>query len=260
MGSTQQVGHGSGLDGSKEEGSVSVANSGSEVHHSDHAQRQQQLLQHQQKYQHHHQQHHQQPSSQPYNHGGSEDPELRTHYRFNTPQSDSASLPSSPTQSPKSEQNSTPPEPTKQKDSVTSQKITEVTNQKQTETETTTHKEGNEREESGSTNSGDSAGAELANQGKKKDSKVTSGDGHLTEEERSLKLLEIVQREPDPQTHLHPHHPQQRPKPTTFKTALSTVAPMSLSVRQSPFRPALPRRRRKHRKRISKAAIRAMLM
>uniref|UniRef100_A0A8C4HIS4 Platelet-derived growth factor beta polypeptide a n=1 Tax=Dicentrarchus labrax TaxID=13489 RepID=A0A8C4HIS4_DICLA len=260
MGSTPQVGHGSGYDGSREESGGHVANSGGGVHHPDHIQRQQQLLQHQQRqqlqqqYQYHHQPHYPQQHS----HGAAEDPELRTQYRLNAPQSDSASPPSSPTQLPKFEQNATLPMTTNQKDSVTSQKSTKVTNHRQTET--VSHKEGNEREESGSSNSGDTARAELANQGKDKDSKLTSGDGHLTEEERRKKTLETVQSELDRETHLHPHHPQQRPKPTTFKTALSTVAPISPSARRAPFRPASPRRRRKHRKRISKAAIRAMIM
>ncbi|XP_019109359.1 platelet-derived growth factor beta polypeptide a [Larimichthys crocea] len=259
MGGTQQVGHGSGYDGSREESGAHVANSGGEVNHPDHMQRQQQLLQHQQRqqqYQYHHQPHY----PQHYNHGGAEDQELRTQYRLNAPQSDSSSPPGSPTHPPKLEQNSTPPMTTYQKDSVTSQKITEVTNHRQTETETTSQKQGSEREESGSANSGDAARAELANQGKDKDLKLTSGDGHLTEEEGRQKTLETVQRELDRETHLHPHHPQQRPKPTTFKTALSTVAPISPSARRAPFRPASTRRRRKHRKRISKAAIRAMIM
>ncbi|KAM8771938.1 uncharacterized protein AB9X84_006304 isoform 2-T2 [Acanthopagrus schlegelii] len=261
MGSTQQVGHGSGYDGSKEESSAHVANSGGDVHHPDHMQRQQQLLQHQQRQQQHQQQyqyHHQPHYPQQYNHGAAEDQELRTQYRLNAPQSDSASPPGSPTQLPTLEQNPTPPLTTIQKDSVTSQKNTEVTNHRQTETATASRKEGNEREESG--NSGDTAMAELANQGKDKDSKVTSGDGHLTQEERRQKILETVQKELDRESQLHPHPPQQRPKPTTFKTALSTVAPLSPSARRAPFRPASPRRRRKHRKRISKSAIRAMIM
>lgn len=259
MGSTQPVGHGSGFDGSREESGVHASNSGGEVHHPDHTQRQQQLLQHQQRQQ--YQQQYQYRYPQQYNHGGAEDQELRTQYRLNTPQSDSASPPPvSPTQPPKLGEIPTFPLPTIQKDSVTSQKYTEVTHHKQTETETVSQKEGNEREESGSAHSGDSAGAEPANQGKEKDSKVTSEDGRLTEEERRQKLLEMVQREPDKQTLLHPHPPQQRPKPTTFKTAFSTVAPKSPSARKAPFRPASPRRRRKHRKRISKAAMRAMIM
>ncbi|XP_040002745.1 basic-leucine zipper transcription factor A isoform X2 [Xiphias gladius] len=258
MGSTQQVGPGSGYEGSREEGSVHVANSDGEAHHPDHAERQQQVLQHQQRQQ--HQQQYQYHNPQQYNHGRAEDQELRVQYRLNAPQSDSATPAHGPTQPPKLEQNPTPPLTTNQKDSVTSQKNTEVTNHKQTETETVSQKVGNEREESGSANSRDSAGAELANQEKEKDSKLTRGDGHLTEEERRQKLLEMVQREPDKQTHLHPHHPLQRPKPTAFKTALYTVAPVSPSARQAPFRPASPRRRRKHRKRISKAAIRAMIM
>lgn len=219
MGSTT-VGHGSGYDGSKEESSVHVANSGGEVHHPDHMQRQQQLLQHQQRqqFQQQYQYHHQPRYPQQFNHGGAEDQELRTQYRLNTPQSDSASPPDSPTQPPKLEQNPTLPMTTIQKDSVTSQKITEVTKHKQTETVTSSQKEGNEREESGSANSGDSGGADLANQGKEKDSKLTSGVSHLTEEERRQKVLEMLQKEPDRQTLLNPHHPQQRPKPTTFKS------------------------------------------
>lgn len=222
MGSTQQVGHGSGYDGSREESGVHAANSGGEVHHPDHMQRQQQLLQHQQRqqqYQYHHQPHY----PQQYNHGGVEDQELRTQYRLNAPQSDSASPPGSPTQLPKLEQNPTLPMTTNQKDSVTSQKNTEVTNHTQTETETASQREGKDREESGSANSGGTARAELANQGKEKDSKLTSGDGHLTEEERRQKTLETVQRELDRETHLHPHHPQQRPKPTTFKTGTAQL-------------------------------------
>lgn len=249
MGATQQVGHGSGYDGSREEAGVLVANGGGEAHHPDHTQRQQQLLQHQQRQQHQHQYPHQ------YNHGGAEDQELRTQYRLNAAQSDSASPPVSPTQ-PSTLAEIPAPLPTAQRDSVTGRKITEVTRHKQTEAATASQKEGNAREESGSANSGDSAGAEAANQGKEKDSKVTSEDGRFTEEERRQKLLEMVQREPEKPTLLHPHHPQQRLKPT----AVSTVAPMSASARQAPFRPASPRRRRKHRKRISKAAMRAMIM
>ncbi|XP_042341536.1 nuclear transcription factor Y subunit beta [Plectropomus leopardus] len=262
MGTTPQVGHGSGYDGSKEEGGVHVANSGGEVHHPDHMQRQQQLLQHQQRqpFQQQYQYRHQPHFPQQFNHGGADDQELRTQYRLNTPQSDSASPPDSPTQPPQLQQKPTPPMTTNKKDSVTNQKITEVTKHKQTETVTASQKEGNEREESGSANSGDSGGAELANQGNEKDSKLSSGGSHLTEEERRQKVLEMIQREPDRPIHLHPHHPQQRPKPTSFKAALSTVAPIRPAARQAPFRPASPRRRRKHRKRISKAAIRAMIM
>ncbi|XP_060910210.1 platelet-derived growth factor beta polypeptide a isoform X1 [Labrus mixtus] len=263
MGSTQSVGHGSGFDGSKEESGTQVANSGGEAHHSDHMQRQQQLLQHQQRQQQLQQQYqyHQQPHyPTQFNPAAAQEQELRTQYRLNAPQSDSASPPAPPTTLPTSEFIPTLPLTTNQKDSVSTQKITtEVTNHKQTETATASQKEGNEREESGSANSG--AGVELANQGKTKDSKVISGYGHLTEEERRRLTLETIQRELERETHLHPHHPQQSPKPTTFKTALSTVSPVMSSARQTPFRPASPRRRRrKHRKRISKSAIRAMIM
>nr|XP_043884904.1 bromodomain-containing protein 4 isoform X1 [Solea senegalensis] len=246
MGSKQQVGHGSGYDGSKEEGSVHAASSGGEVHHPDHAQRQQQAVQHQQRqqYQYHHQQ---------YNHGRAEDQELRTQYRLNGPQSDSASPPSIPTQPPTSEQYPTLPLTTRQRDSVTSQKNTEVTTHTQTLTEEVIQKGAGEREESGSTVSGDSTAAERPSEGKETDSKLTIDGGPFTEEERRQKLLEMVQSDPDKQTHLHP----QRPKPT----AQSTGAPSSASAHQAPLRPASRRRsRRKHRKRISKAAIRAMIM
>ncbi|XP_041839497.1 G-box-binding factor isoform X2 [Melanotaenia boesemani] len=256
MGSTQQVGHGSGYDGSREESTVYVPTSGGELHHPDLAQRQQQLLQHQQRQQ--YQYEHRYP--QQHNHGAAEDQELRTQYRLNAPQSDGASPPVSPTQSPKLGGNPTRSTSTIQKDSVTSQKNIEVTNHKQTETDRVIQKHANEREESGSANSGDSAGRELASPVKEKDSKVSSEDGRLTEEERRLKLLEMVQRETDNPSLPKPHHPLQRPKPTTFKTAFSTVAPKSPLARQAPFRPASPRRRRKHRRRISKAAMRAMIM
>lgn len=193
-----------------------------------------------------------------YNHKATQDQDLRTQYRLNAPQSDSASQPTSPTRLPTLEPNLTPLLTTIQKDSVTSQKKPEVTNNKQTETVTTSQKVASEREESGSANSG--AGAELTSQGKERDSKVTSGYGHLTEEERRRLTLETIQKELDRETQLHPHHPQQRPKPT-LKTAVSTPSPVLSSARQAPFRPASPRRRRrKHRKRISKAAIRAMIM
>ncbi|XP_075939103.1 uncharacterized protein LOC142940093 isoform X1 [Anarhichas minor] len=237
-GGAPQVGHGSGYDGSREEGGVHV-----EVHHPDHVQRQQQLLQHQQRQQQHHHQ---------------QDQELRTQHRLNAPQSDGASPPGSTTQPPTLEESpAPPPTTTNQGDSATSGKTTQVT--KQTETLAATRRPGgNETEESGSANSGDSAGAEPANQGT---GKKDSGVGHLTEEERRRKVLEMIQTEPDHQTHLHPHHPQQRPKPTPSTTVVSSsAAPVSPSARRAPFRPASPRRRRKHRKRISKAAIRAMIM
>ncbi|CAN9510617.1 unnamed protein product [Ophioblennius macclurei] len=260
MGNTQQVGHGSGYDGSREE--THVSNGDTDTQHSDHAQRQQHLLQHQQRqqYQQHYQFHHQPRYPQQYNHGGAEDQEMRTQYRLNAPQSDSASPPPPPTQPPTVGETPTQPLTTIHKDSVTSPKYTEVTHHKQTETATVSQKEGNRREESTSANSGDMAGGDPSGQGVEKDSKVASEDGRLTEEERRKKLLEIVQKEPDIQTHLHPYHPLQRPKSTTFKTVLPTVAPASTLSRQAPFRPASPRRRRKHRKRMSKAAMRAMIM
>ncbi|KAM6940221.1 platelet-derived growth factor beta polypeptide a [Xenentodon cancila] len=258
MGSAQQVGHGSGYDGSREETGVHVSNSGGDGHHPDHAQRQQQLLQHQhrQQYQYHHHPHY----PHQYNHRGAEDRELRMKNLLNAPQSDSASPPGSPTQLPKLAENSTSTHTTTEKDSVTTQKNTEVTHHTQTDTERISETKGNEREENGSANSGDSAGPGKADLGKEKDSNVSGDGSHLTEEERRKKLLEMVQKDPDEPFLLHPQHPQQTPKPATFKTALSTVAPLSAAVRQAPFRPASPRRRRRRRKRISKAALRAMIM
>uniref|UniRef100_A0A087XJK5 Platelet-derived growth factor beta polypeptide a n=1 Tax=Poecilia formosa TaxID=48698 RepID=A0A087XJK5_POEFO len=159
------------------------------------------------------------------------------------------------------------PQTVNQKDSVTSQTNGEVTHHKQVESKGDGPKDGTKREESGSAVSGDSDRAEAANQEKENDSKSSGGADHLTEEERRKKLLEMVQSEPDKDPLLHPH---QRPKPTTFKSgnsytkpsrALSTVVPASTAARHVPFRPASPRRRkRKHRKRISKAAMRAMII
>ncbi|KAK1886756.1 Platelet-derived growth factor subunit B, partial [Dissostichus eleginoides] len=104
------------------------------------------------------------------------------------PQSDAPSPPETPTYPPRLEEKPTVPMTTSQKTVV----VGSVKN--------------NEREESGSANSGGSSGAEVA---KEKDLKETSGgDLTLTEEkERRKKVLEMIQTEP----HLHPHLPQQRP-------------------------------------------------
>ncbi|KAM4751087.1 platelet-derived growth factor beta polypeptide a [Anableps anableps] len=247
MESPQQVGHGSGFDRSREE-------TGGEVHHPDLEQRQQQLLKHQQSQEHQYHQH--SHYSQQYNPGGDDDQKMRMQYLLHAPQSDSASQPVSITQAPTTGENPTSFTTVNQKDSVTNQAYAEVTHHELIETKGDGQKEGTEREESGSVVSGDSARAEAASQGKKNDSELSSGGGRLTEEERRQKLLEMVQSEPEKDPLLHPHQ-----KPTTFKSALSTVAPMPTAARQVPFRPASPRRRkRKHRKRISKAAMRAMIM
>eukprot|EP00066_Takifugu_rubripes_P009677 XP_003976863.1 PREDICTED: platelet-derived growth factor subunit B [Takifugu rubripes] len=243
--STQQVVHGSGYDG-KEESSVNGTKSSGEMRHPDHMQRQQELLQHQQRQQLH------------YPQQTTEDQVLRTQSHLNAPQSDSASPPVSPTQPLRVEQTPAAPTMAYQKDSVSSGKYVEVTHPREPEDVTTAQKERKDREESGSSSSGDTARVELASQVKDRDSKISSGSGHLTEEERKQKIVETVQRELDKESHLHPHPPQQRPRPT-FKSALPTVAPRP-SSRRSPFRPASPRRRRKHRKRISKEAMRAMIM
>lgn len=197
--STQQVRHGSGSDGSRQENSVHFANSSGEVRHSDHPQRP----------------HH----SMQYNPGILENQELRTQYRLNTPKSDNPSPPTSPNQPPKLEQNPTPFIITYQKHSVTDQKNTEVTNHRQSDT--TSQKEGNKGEEIGSTSNGDTVGAELASHRRDKESKLKGRDSHSIEMKRRRKTLETITRELDRETLLHPHHQQQRP--TTFTTGTVNV-------------------------------------
>ncbi|XP_063736906.1 platelet-derived growth factor beta polypeptide a [Eleginops maclovinus] len=154
------------------------------------------------------------------------------HRLLNTPQSDAPAPPDRPTPSPRLQDKPTLPMTTSQEAVVVGGGVKD-----------------NGREESGSAISGGSGAAEMTKE------KVLTGGGGLTEEERRQKVLEMIQTEP----HLHPHLPQQRPKPTALRAALSTAHPPSARP-PPPFRPASPRRRRKHRKRISKAAIRAMIM
>lgn len=242
-GGPPQVGHGSGYAGSREESGV----------HAEHLRGQQRL-----------------------HRGGAEDQAPGGRRWLDAPQSDAGTPPGTPTRPPKLK--SSPASPAA---SVTSRRTTEVTRQT----------EG--REESGSANSRDSGDAEPANRGPDKDSEQSRGVGHLTEEERRHKVLQMIQTEPDHRTHFRPHHPQRRTKPTGFQagdgqkelrppaavvpaagghvcgnsfpspgpsSGLSTSAPGPLSARRAPFRPASPRRRRKHSKRISKAAMRAVIM
>lgn len=223
MGSTQQLVHGSGYDGNKDESGTRVANSDGELHHTDHMQRQQELLHHQQR-QHLHQQHenhHQQNSPHQFNHGTMEDQELRTQQNLNAPQSDNAFPPVNATQPTITQQKTTNPLTTSQKDSVRTPKSSEVINHRQTET--TSQNEEHERAESGSSISKDTAGAELGDRGKDKDSKLTSGNGYLTEQERRQQILETVQMELDRETQVHPQHPQQSLSPTTFKTGIAQL-------------------------------------
>ncbi|XP_056157621.1 uncharacterized protein LOC130131920, partial [Lampris incognitus] len=273
----REGGPGSGSDGGKEDVGVHRDHSVGEVPHPDHAQRQQQqhhqvqhhqVQHHQQQHQYHQHKQHQQQPYQPYNHGlAAENPELRSQYRFNAPQSDSASPPGEPTAPPRLEpqNNSTSPALASQKypaqTRADSTKHTEFKHGEQTETHTANRKAANERENPGPASSGAS---ELANHKTDKDSDSIDRERSFTEEERRQKLLEIVKGDPDrpPRLHPHPadhhhHHPHPRPKPT--KTA-PTVAPGLPLLSRAPFRPALPRRRRKYRSRISKAAIRAMIM
>lgn len=203
--STPQVMHGSGYDGS-----VHGTKRGSGVmHHPDHMQRQQELLQHQQRQQ-----------LQPrYPQPTTDEQVVRTQSHLSAPQSDSAaSPPVSPTQTLRFEQTCTPPTLAYQKESATSEKYAELAQPRVPEAVTTSQKEGKDREESGSSSSGDMARVEL----KDRDSNISSGSGHLTEEERKQKILETVQRELDKQSHLHPHPPQQRPRPT-FKSGTAAA-------------------------------------
>ncbi|XP_061626718.1 platelet-derived growth factor beta polypeptide a isoform X2 [Phyllopteryx taeniolatus] len=177
--------------------------------------------------------------SRSYERGESEDRNLRTQYRLNAPQSDGASLPE-PTPSPQSQQSPTPVLriSTNHKDSVSGRPNIEAT---------PTHPRTQAERQTGSGR----RHSESADQGVAKDLTPANSGGQLTEEERRQKVLEVVQGELDRPTHLHP---QQRPE-----LGLATAAPPP-SSRQTPFRPASPRRRRKHRKRISKEAMRAMIM
>lgn len=225
MGSTQQLVHGSGYDGSKDESGTRGGKSDGGLHHTDHMQRQQELLHHQQR-QHLHQQHenhHQQNSPHLFNRGTLEDQELSTQQNLNAPQSENVFPPISATQPTITQQKTTHPLTTSQKDSASTQKSSQVINHTQTETKTTSQNEEHERAESGSSISKDTAGAELGDHGKDKDSKLTSGNGYLTEQERRQQILETVQRELDRETQVHPQHPQQSLSPTTFKTGNELV-------------------------------------
>lgn len=179
----------------------------------DHMRQQQELLEHQQRQQPHYSPQHNQRTT--------ENQRLRTHL-LNDPQSDSAFPPVSPTQPLKLEHNATPPITPSEKDTVTTKENTEVTDHRQTETVTASLKEGNKKEDRGTSDKEDAAKAGLANQGKGKDSSLISGGVHLTDEERKQKILETVQRELD-QDRLHPHHPQQRPRPHASKTGTAQL-------------------------------------
>lgn len=203
---TQQVVHGSGYDG-REESGVHATKSGGETHHPDHLQRQQELLQHQQRQQLH------------YPRQTTEEQELRTQSRLNAPQSDGAPPPVAPTQPLRFEQNPAPPTVAYQKDSGGGGKHAMVTHPREPEAATSRQKEGKDREESGTSSSGDMSRVE----GQVTDSKLSSGSGHLTEEERKQKIVETVQKELDKESHLHPHPPQQRPRPT-FKSGTAETS------------------------------------
>ncbi|XP_019718146.1 platelet-derived growth factor beta polypeptide a [Hippocampus comes] len=181
--------------------------------------------------------HRQQFPSQSDKHRDSDDRNLRTQYRLNAPQSDGVSHPD-PTPSPQSEQSPTTDlrASSNRKDLVTGQPNMEAT---------PTHP----RMQAKGPTGGGRRDNDLASQGEAKDLTLANGGGQLTDEERRQKVLEVVLGELD-QPNLHP---QQRPKPALATAALP-------SSRQTPFRPASPRRRRKRRKRISKAAMRDMIM
>lgn len=211
MGSTRQLVHGSGYDGSKDES----GNSDGESHRG-----QQELSRHQQR-QHLHQQHenhHGQNSPHQSDRGTLEDQELSAQRNLTATQSENAFPPINATQPAVTQQKTTRPSTASQKDSASAPKSSEVINHTQTETKTGSENEEHERAESGSSVSKDTAGAELGDRGKDKDSKLTSGSGYLTERERRQQILETVQRELDRETQVHPQHPQQSLSPTTFKT------------------------------------------
>lgn len=201
---TQQVEHDSSYDGKEESGVLATKSSG-ETHHPDHLQREQELLQHQQRQQLH------------YPQQTTEEQVLRTQSHLNAPQSDGAPPPVAPTQPLRFEQTPAPPT-AYQKDSGSGGKYAVVPHPREPEAATSRQKEGKDREESGTSSSGDMSRVE----GQVTDSKLSSGSGHLTEEERKQKIVETVQRELDKESHLHPHPPQQRPRPT-FKSGTAAV-------------------------------------
>lgn len=164
--------------GSREQGSVQGANSDGKGQDSDPARR------------------HQQPPPPPHVPGVHEQ-ELRTQYRLNGPPSDSSST----TGPPKSVLDPAHSPTPHQRNLPTVQRHSEDTSPPQTKTRDSSQKAGGEREDSGSANSGDSAGAESAGQGKE------SNDGRFTEEARRQNLNEKVQSEQS----------QQGPKLPTFR-------------------------------------------
>ncbi|CAL8332438.1 unnamed protein product [Lota lota] len=210
---------------------------------------------------HHHHHHHPQYNQRP-------DPS--TQYRLNSFQADSASTPPGNATWPanhRPEWNPTPSAATaNQKEpalAVASGEHVRVDNDRQTETGSANHSKGSDKEESGSTISGEGVMVP-ANRRQEKDSGLTDGGHAFIKEERRQRLLEIVQREPH-QPHPHPadHLPRHRPKPTASKAVVSLEGPTSRAPSpavRTPRRPAVPRRRRKHRNRISKSAIRAIIM
>lgn len=205
--SRQPVTHGSGYDG-REDGGARGTTSGGATRHPDHMQRQQELLQHQQRHQ----------LQPPYPQPTTDDQGPRTQSHLSAPQSDSAaSPPLSPARTLKREPTPAPTKLTHQKESAASEKHAELTQARVPEAVTASQKEGKGREESGSPSSRDMARVELASQLKDRGSNSSGGSGHLTEEERKRKILETVQLELDKESPLHPHPPQQRPRPS-FKS------------------------------------------
>ncbi|KAJ8001671.1 hypothetical protein DPEC_G00171880 [Dallia pectoralis] len=232
-------------------------------------------------------------SDAPLGHGSGKETEVMTQYIHDSPQSDSSGPPD-PKQlaNYRPEQDYGNTEPANEKDSVPdvangdTQKDTEFTNQRHVEKEMTGHRDESDKEwQSGKalTNQ-EQRHSESTNQ-EHRGSELTNQGNSVAEEERRKKLLELLQKEPEqkqqpqlPRPHL-PHQQTgslrrpsqtwtdatvQRPVPPTLSASRASGRPSSTPSRppERPFRPAVPRGRgrKKNRRRISKASLRAMIM
>ncbi|KAL1005714.1 hypothetical protein UPYG_G00063070 [Umbra pygmaea] len=285
--SDSPLGHGSGYDTHtathvEKDSTVEMERQSELQQQQQHYQQQNQQQQEQQKFE-QQQYHHQRQQYQPY----IQRPELMSQYRYNAPQSDS----SGPANH-KPEQERGDTKLINERDSVTevtnknTQKDDEVTFHRQVKMEVIDHKMENDKERHSQT--------ELANQEQRHTDSEPTNHKHLgseatnlgdsvTEEDRRKKLLELLEPEADPKTQPHiprphlPHHQSlhrqsqtqteniiKRPVPPTLSPSRAPSRPSSSRSQapERPIRPALPRgrRKRKHRNRISKASLRAMIM
>ncbi|KAG7255794.1 hypothetical protein CRUP_017266 [Coryphaenoides rupestris] len=206
----------------------------------------------------------------------SPEPEHSTQYMLNSFQSDASAAsapPGNTTQPPANHRTEWKPSPSaapaNQKDPALTSggRATAADRDRQTVTASANHRTGSgkkkeeeEEEESGSANRREGVTAAAANQRQDRDSGRTTG-GRGASEGRRQKLLGIDGEPHPPHPHPSAHLPQHRPKTTAPKAVISPGGPTSPSpVVRKPRRPAAHRRRRKHRNRISKAAIRAIIM